>query len=99
DKLLKYYAMILMRMNAREYTLVNYGYSILKVIVGFLPFAVLFGRMSGVPLWFCLLIPFSVAGSKLAVAAYSLWDYEKHGFVYNENVIQKHLWMTTAALL
>ncbi len=95
----KYYAMILMRMNAREYTLVNYGYSILKVIVGFLPFAVLFGRMSGVPLWFCLLIPFSVAGSKLTVAAYSLWDYEKHGFVYNENVIQKHLWITTAALL
>ena len=28
----KYYAMILLRMNAREYTLVNYGYSILKVL-------------------------------------------------------------------
>ena len=36
----KYYAMILMKMDAREYTLVNYFYSILKVIIGFcrLPF-------------------------------------------------------------
>lgn len=32
----KYYAMILMKMDAREYTLVNYFYSILKVVVGFL---------------------------------------------------------------
>ena len=38
----KYYAMILMRMNAREYTLVNYFYAILKVIAGFLPFTILF---------------------------------------------------------
>ena len=33
----KYYAMILMRMDAREYTLVNYIYAILKVLMGFLP--------------------------------------------------------------
>ena len=57
----KYYAMILLRMNAREYTLVNYGYAILKVIIGFLPFSILFGMMRDVPLWFCILIPFSVA--------------------------------------
>ena len=55
----KYYAMILLRMNAREYTLVNYGYSILKVIIGFLPFSILFGMMRDVPLWFCILIPFN----------------------------------------
>ena len=30
----KYYAMILMRMDAREYTLANYFYSILKVVPG-----------------------------------------------------------------
>ena len=33
----KYYAMILLRMNARSYTLVNYGYALGKVVVGFLP--------------------------------------------------------------
>ena len=95
----KYYAMILLRMNAREYTLVNYGYSILKVIIGFLPFSILFGMMRDVPLWFCILIPFSVAGLKLLVAAYSLWNYERSGFIYNENKIRKHLWIFIAVLL
>ena len=37
----KYYAMFLMRMDAREYTLVNYLYSILKVVIGFMPFTLL----------------------------------------------------------
>lgn len=95
----KYYAVILLRMNAREYTLVNYGYNILKVIIGFLPFSIIFGMLRDVPLWFCILIPFSVAGIKLAVAAYSLWDYERSGFVYNENKLKKHLWIFAAVLL
>src|SRR5699024_2326402 len=95
----KYYAMIQLRMNAREYTLVNYGYMILKVIVGFLPFSIIFGMQREVPLWLCILIPFSVAGLKAAVAAYSLWDYERSGFVYNENKIRKHLWIFAAVLL
>ncbi len=95
----KYYAMILMRMNAREYTLVNYGYSIIKVIVGFLPFSIIFGTLRDIPLWFCLIFPFTVAGMKMTYAAYSLWDYEKSGNIYNENKIQKYLWLVTGVLL
>lgn len=34
----KYYAIFLMRMAAKQYVLINYGYSILKVIVDFLSF-------------------------------------------------------------
>ena len=68
----KYYAMILMRMDAREYTLVNYIYSILKVVIGFLPFTLLFGLDRGVPLWFCLLLPLCIAGMKLTYAAITL---------------------------
>ena len=89
----KYYAMILMRMDARAYTLVNYGYAILKVIIGFFPFSLYFGLGRGIPLWFCLLLPFCVAGIKVAAAAYSLWHYEKNGYVYNENKLQKYLWL------
>ncbi len=95
----KYYAMILMRMNAREYTLVNYGYALCKVLVGFLPFSIVFGLLCGVPLWFCLLLPFCVAGVKLAVSAHSLRDYEKSGYVYNENKLRKHLWLFAGILL
>ena len=95
----KYYAMILMKMDAREYTLINYFYSILKVIVGFLPFTILFGRNMDVPLWFCLLLPLCIAGMKLFAAAVTLWDYEKRGFGYNENKLSKYVWGCIALLL
>ena len=95
----KYYAMILMRMDAREYTLVNYFYSILKVVVGFLPFTILFGMGRSVPLWFCLLLPFCMAGMKVFAAAVTLWDYEKRGFGYNENKLSKYVWGCIALLL
>lgn len=87
----KYYAMILMRMDARMYTLVNYGYAMLKVVVGFLPFTVIFGLMRGVPLWLCLLLPLGIAGAKLTVSALELRSYEKSGNVYNENKLRAHL--------
>lgn len=95
----KYYAMILMRMNAREYTLVNYGYEILKVVIGFLPFSVFFGMKSGAPFLICLAIPFGVAGVKLMAAACTLRIYEKNGYVYHENQFQKHLWLIAGILL
>ena len=95
----KYYAMILLRMNARSYTLVNYGYALLKTMVGFLPCTLLFGLRRGVPLWLCLLLPFCVAGTKLTVTAFSLRDYEKYSYVRNENKLQKYAWMLTGLLL
>lgn len=95
----KYYAMILLRMDARRYTLANYGYTILKVLLGFLPFSLWFGLQRGLPLWFCLLFPLCVVGVKLTVAAYSLRDYEKNGNVRNENKLQKHAWIITGLLL
>lgn len=95
----KYYAMILLRMNARSYTLVNYGYYLFKVVVGFLPWVLLFGLGRGIPLWLCLLIPFAVAGSKLAVDSYSLWDYEQTGHVRNDSKLKKWPWLLTAVLL
>ncbi len=95
----KYYAMILMRMDAREYTLVNYGYAILKVVVGFLPASIFFGLQQGVSLGFCVLMPFFVAGLKMAVAVLSLWDYERTGEASNENKLGKFVWLVVFLLL
>lgn len=94
----KYYAMFLLRMNAREYTLVNYGYAMLKVFVGFLLFGLLFGRMSGVPFLICLLIPFFVMGFKLTVAAMALRDYEKKERITNENHLGIAQWVVMTIL-
>lgn len=95
----KYYAMFLLRMDAREYTLVNYIYSLLKVLSGFMPFTIFFGGCSGVPLWFCILLPCCIAGMKLFVAAVSLWDYERRGIGYNENKLSRYVWGGIALLL
>lgn len=95
----KYYAMVLMRMNAKEYTLINYGYSILKVIIGFLPFTILLGLNQGIPLWQCILIPFFIAGLKITLASTSLYHYEKTGEVNNENKLQKFAWIGLILLL
>lgn len=95
----KYYAMILMRMDAKEYTLVNYTYDIIKVVIGFLPFTILFGMNKGLPLWFCLLLPLGIAGMKLLFSGITLWDYEKRGFGYNESKLSKYVWGAIALLL
>lgn len=95
----KYYAMILMKMDAREYTLINYIYSMLKIVIGFLPFMIIFGMDRGVPLWLCLILPFCIAGMKLFAAAVTLLDYERRGFGYNEKKLSKYVWGCIALLL
>lgn len=94
----KYYALMILRMEARSYTLTNYGMDILKVFVGFLPFSLL-GLGKGLSLWQCLLIPLYVTGAKLAVAGYSLCNYQKFGKAANENVLTKGGWILAGALL
>lgn len=95
----KYYGIILMRMNARSYSLVNYGYSLLKLLAGFSVFGLLFGRLVGLPVWTCLMIPLFVVGLKLTVAAYNLYDYEKKGNTINESKPEKIIWIATLILL
>lgn len=75
----KYYAMFALGMNAREYTLVNYSYTLLKVLLGFGLFSFLFGLYMGLAVWQCVLVPFFVAGVKLFMAARKLRNYERRG--------------------
>ena len=95
----KYYAVFLMRMDAKQYVLINYGYAILKVVIGFFPFMILVGSILDLPLWLDVILPFSIAGLKLFVAATSLWDYEKRGLAYNENRLGKFLWAFVALMI
>lgn len=95
----KYYAMILLGMNAREYTLINYFYSILKIIAGFTLCAFVFGLSMGLSVWQCMLVPFYVAGVKMAYAARQLAGYEKHGTVNNENKLSKLWWIMILLLI
>lgn len=92
-----YYAITLMRMDAREYTVINFFCSIIKCIVGFIPFTVFFGISAGISLPVCIMLPFSIAGIKISASALTLARYEKTG-IYKSK-IRKYLWLFSLILL
>ncbi len=81
----KYYAMILLGMDARQYTLVNYVYSLFKLVLAFGLFGTIFGSIVGLKIYECLLIPFAAAGLKMTFASLELRVFEKRETVRNEN--------------
>lgn len=95
----KYYAIFLMRMNAKEYTISNYAYDILKTIIGFLPFCLLFGILSSLNIFVCLLIPIFIASIKIILSTYFLNRYEKKKIINDENHPPKWYWVATGILL
>lgn len=95
----KYYAMFLLRMDAREYTLSNYLYFLLKMLVGFLPFTLLFGLLSGLHVVTCLIMPFFVCGVKLVFTAITLLDSKNGEKVRNENLPTPVIWIGVAVML
>lgn len=95
----KYYAMVLMNMNAQEYALSNYYYAMLKVFIGFLPFTILFGLLANIPLWISLLLPIFVVMVKFIVIYYNIYYFEKTGIANNENLPTKGLYILIAIIL
>ena len=95
----KYYAIILMNIDARKYGLSNYYYQLIKLVVGFLPFTILFGMIAGVPLWIQIALPFFVLAIKLIVMNYSIYDFKKTNKASNENIPTKFVWGFVAVCL
>ncbi|WP_426351106.1 hypothetical protein ACPWSR_07740 [Alloiococcus sp. CFN-8] len=88
----KYYAIFLMRMDSREYTLVSYLYFMVKLLVGFLPFTLLFSVIADVSLLVGLAMPFLVVAIKGIVAALDLLAFKRTQVVKNENLPTPILW-------
>lgn len=72
-------AVLLLGMEARKYTLVNFGYALVKVLLGFALCGTVCGLLMGAPLWLCLLAPFYVIGVKLAAGAIRLRRFQRKG--------------------
>ena len=92
----KYYAMMLMNMDARKYTLSNYYYSMIKLIIGFLPFTLIFGIYYGLSIITCILMPVFTVFIKTIYNSYILYDYNKNKKIKNENVPTKIIWILIA---
>ena len=84
----KYYAMFLLQMDARRYVVTDYGYYLLKLLVGFTISILLFGWLvMDIPLWVCLLVPLFVAAGKLTASGLTLLRWKRKGtLVSNERV-------------
>lgn len=95
----KYYAMMIMNMDAKKYTLSNYIYAMLKTFIGFMPFTIIFGLLAKVPLWICLIMPIFVVMVKMTFSAHVLIDYKKTHIAKNENLLNKLTWLVIGLLL
>ena len=74
----KYYAMMQLNMDAREFTLVNYFYELTKYAVGFLICGMIFGLLFGLHLWEILLFAVFAASAKTVVCGLQINRF-KHG--------------------
>lgn len=96
----KYYSIILMKMDANSFALTNYFYSMLKLVIGLMPFTIIFGMMLKVPLLICISMPLFVALIKIIVIGiFSIPNFKKNKVVNNENLPTKKVWTLLATLL
>ena len=95
----KYYAMFLMNMDAKEYTISNYLYQMIKVLIGFLPFTCFYGMSVGLPLGIMILCPIFVMMVKTFINSLSLIDFKRTKKVKNENLPTSVVWILLLVLL
>lgn len=79
-----YYTINLLRMDAKRYALINYGYFLAKQVIGLTFFGILIGLFMQIPIRSMLLVPFYIVGIKIFHQAVSLMlgFYKKtNGFV------------------
>lgn len=95
----KYYAMFLMNMDAKEYTISNYLYQMIKVLIGFLPFTCFYGMSVGLPLGITILCPIFVMMVKTFINSLSLIAFKRTKKVKNENLPTSVVWILLLVLL
>lgn len=95
----KFYAIFLMRMDARSYTLSNYYYFLLKNLVGFMPVLIIVGAMEGLLPWIGIMLAFFVVFAKMINNALVLLWVKKNEKIYSENKLSPLRWIIVLLLL
>lgn len=95
----KYYAIVLMRIDARKFTLVNYYYQLFRLVLGLLPFTLLLHFFLKISLWVSILLPFFVLFVKASWQSFELTRFRKSGVVDNENQLGWLKWCVSIGLL
>jgi len=79
----EYYAIAIMNMEARKYTLSNYYYSLIKVIIGFMPLTIILGILTEIPLSICIMMPVYVVMIKTIANNHRIWKYKRTNKIDN----------------
>ena len=83
-----FYAVFLLRMEARKYALSNYFYNLLKTFLGFL-LPLILGRLLlpqlNFPFWLCPLLALFVVGAKLTAALLQVRLFRQKGRLFSGN--------------
>lgn len=77
----KYYALIVMKMDSKKYTISNYFYNIFKSIFGFIPPIIIFSLILKLNPIISLIIPIFIGSIKINTGAFYLKRYEKDKFI------------------
>lgn len=90
----KYYAMISLRMDAKAYTLTDFTYSMIKILIGMSVSLLYLCILWNLPWFYSLLLPFFIIASKMISAAWSLYRFDTKGWIRNENSPVRLIWIT-----
>ncbi len=85
----KYYAIMLLNVDAKKYNLVNYIYQIIKLFLCYLVAFLILSLLCGIPVWMCVLAPLYTIGVKTAAVALSLKKYKRNGQIEGNNLFGK----------
>lgn len=77
----KYYALMVMKMDSKKYTVSNYFYNIFKSIFGFIPPIIIFSLILKLNPIISLIIPIFIGSIKINTGAFYLKRYEKNKFI------------------
>lgn len=87
----KYYAIILMKLDSKKYAISNYYFSLFKEFISFLPFTIIFGFITELPIIISLMMPLFVVFVKVSFVYLDILDFSKTG-QYTTNILsKKHL--------
>lgn len=84
----KYYAVMLMRIDARRFALSNQLFFFVKCGVTFIPASLVIGYIGGVSIWINLLLPFFVVAVKCLFSFGILRLFEKTGYLISANNVK-----------
>ena len=85
----KYYAIVLMNIDAKKYVISDLCYEMLKNIIGLMPFTIILGILLEVPLLLCIIMPIFVVMVKMIFVNYDVNHFKKTKNVNKEKPLEK----------